>query len=240
MQQLVEGSQALGLQLTAEQLTAFQQYYAELVTWNQQFNLTAITEYEQVQVRHFLDSLSCLQAPEVCQSLSQASSQVLDVGSGAGFPAIPLHIVCPTARVTLVEATGKKVAFLEHIIQVLNLPNITAVKGRAEDLAREDGHREQYDLVLARAVAELSVLAEYMLPFCRVGGWMVAQKGESGSAEAWASESAISLLGGELRRVQNLEVAGLPEERTLIVVQKLAPTLAKYPRRPGIPKKRPL
>ena len=156
------------------------------------------------------------------------------------MPGIPLKLVCPASHLTLLEATGKKVAFLQHLIKQLGLQDVDAVKARAEDLGHDPAHREQYDLALARAVAELPTVVEYTLPFCKLGGFVVAQKGESGAAEAWTAQRAIPLLGGELRRVIPIELAGLPEDRSLIVVEKVAPTPTNYPRRPGVPKKRPL
>ncbi len=240
MQRLIDGAEALGLSLTPEQQANFQLYYEELVAWNQKFNLTAITDYEQVQIRHFLDSLSCLLAKETRLALGRPEARAIDVGSGAGFPGIPLKIVCPGLRLTLLEATGKKIAFLEHLIQALDLHRSMAIKARAEDLARDPAHRGQYDLALARAVADLPVVIEYALPFCRQGGWLVAQKGEAGSAEAWRAENSISLLGGELQRVLPVELAGLPEDRSLVVIEKVSPTPEAYPRRPGMPRKRPL
>jgi len=240
MQRLVDGARTLGLNLTADQQAAFQLYYEELIAWNARFNLTAITDYEQVQIRHFLDSLSCLLAQEAKAALNRAGSRTVDVGSGAGFPGIPLKLVCPAGRFTLLEATGKKVTFLEHLIGRLGLRTVTAVKARAEELAHDPSHREQYDLALSRAVAELPVVAEYTLPFCKVGGWAIAQKGEAGAAEAWTAEKAISLLGGELRRVIPIELPGLAENRSLVVIEKVHPTPAAYPRRSGVPSKRPL
>lgn len=240
MQRLVDGAGALGLRLTEAQKASFQLYYEELVIWNQRFNLTAIVEYEQVQIRHFLDSLSCLLARETRIALGRPGARMIDVGTGAGFPGLPLKLVCPGTRVTLLEATGKKVTFLEHIVERLGLQAVTAINARAEDLAHDLSHREQYDLVLARAVAELPVVAEYTLPFCKVGGWVIAQKGEAATAEAWSAERAITILGGTLRRVTPVELPGLPEDRSLVVIEKVSPTPANYPRRPGIPAKRPL
>jgi len=240
MQRLIAGAGALGLRLTDNQIAAFQTYYEELVAWNQRFNLTAIVDYEPVQIRHFLDSLSCLLADEVRRTLARPDARAIDVGSGAGFPGLPLKLVCPGLHLTLLEATGKKVTFLEHIVARLGLRRVSAIHGRAEDLAHEPAHREAYDLALARAVAELPVVAEYTLPFCKVGGWVVAQKGEAGAAEAWSAERAIALLGGELRRVVPVELPGLPEDRSLVVVEKVGPTPERYPRRPGMPGKRPL
>jgi 16S rRNA (guanine527-N7)-methyltransferase len=240
MQRLIDGAKALNLRLTEGQLAAFQTYYEELVAWNQKFNLTAITDYEQVQIRHFLDSLSCFLAEETRAALSRADARVIDVGAGAGFPGIPLKLICPATRLTLLEATGKKVTFLEHMIDRLLLRRATAIHARAEELAHDPAHREQYDLVLARAVAEMPVVVEYTLPFCRIGGCVVAQKGEAGGAEAWSADKAIKLLGGELRRVVPVELPGLPEDRSLVVIAKVSPTPGAYPRRPGMPSKRPL
>ena len=240
MQQLIEGALALGIQLTADQQASFQLYYEELVAWNQKHNLTGITQYEQVQIRHFLDSLSCLLAQEARDALRRSGSRAIDVGTGAGFPGLPLKLVCSPTHMTLLEATRKKVAFLEHLSEVLDLDAITTIHARAEDEGRDPAHRQQYDLALARAVAELAVVVEYTLPFCKLGGWVVAQKGEAGAAEAWSAEYAIRLLGGELRRVVPVELPGLPEDRSLIVIEKVCPTPEAYPRRPGIPSKRPL
>ena len=240
MQRLIEGAKALNLRLTNRQLAAFQLYYEELVAWNERFNLTAITEFEQVQIRHFLDSLSCLLAEETRKALNRLDARAIDVGSGAGFPGLPLKLVCPGLRLTLLEATGKKVTFLEHVVERLGLQRVTAVHARAEELAHDPAHREGYDLALARAVADLPVVAEYTMPFCKIGGWLVAQKGEAGAAEAWSAEAAIKLLGGELRRVLHVELPGLPEDRSLVVVEKVGPTPKKYPRRAGMPGKRPL
>ncbi|HFD39457.1 MAG TPA: 16S rRNA (guanine(527)-N(7))-methyltransferase RsmG, partial [Anaerolineae bacterium] len=229
MQRLMEGARALDLRLSARQVAAFQLYYQELVRWNRRFNLTAITGYEQVQIRHFLDSLSCLLAGEVRRTLARRGARVIDVGSGAGFPGIPLKLVCPAIRLTLLEATGKKVSFLEHIIERLELRRVEAIHARAENLAHDPAHREGYDLALARAVAALPAVAEYTLPFCRIGGWTIAQKGEAGAAEAWAAEEAIHRLGGELHRIVPVELPGLPEDRSLVVIAKVSPTPERYP-----------
>lgn len=240
MQRLIAGARDLGIQLSEAQLAAFQTYYEELVAWNQRFNLTAITGYEQVQIRHFLDSLSCLLAGETQQALQRRDARAIDIGAGAGFPGIPLKLVCPATRLTLLEATGKKVTFLEHIVAQLGLRRVTPIKARAEELAHDPEHRELYDLVLARAVAEMPVVAEYTLPFCKVGGWVVAQKGEAGAAEAWSAETAIKILGGELRRVLPVELTGLPQDRSLVIIEKTSPSPDQYPRRSGMPSKRPL
>jgi 16S rRNA (guanine527-N7)-methyltransferase len=241
MDRLQAGARQLGLFLTVQQLAAFQTFYEDLVEWSERFNLTAITEYKQAQVRHFVDSLSCLVA--IRQSVHTHAARPLrciDIGSGAGFPGIPIKIYCPQMRIVLMEATGKKVDFMRHVIAHLALKDIEAVHGRAEELAHEPAHREQYDLVVARAVAGMPVLAEYTLPFCRMGGLVIAQKGARALEEARTAEHAIAILGGQVQRVIPVELLGLAEERHLVVIAKTARTPAKYPRRPGVPAKRPL
>jgi 16S rRNA (guanine527-N7)-methyltransferase len=240
MERLVAGARRFGISLTPQHLDAFRAYFQELVVWNERFNLTAITDWEQVQVRHFLDSLSCLLADEVRTTLEQGAVRAVDIGSGAGFPGLPLKLLYPHADMTLLEATGKKVSFLEHLVERLGLQRVYPVHARAEELGRQDGHRERYDLALVRAVASMPVVAEYGLPLCRVGGWLVAQKGEAGAAEAWAAEPAFGRLGGKLHRVLPVEVPGLAEDRSLVIVRKMSPTPVDYPRRPGRPAKRPL
>ncbi len=168
------------------------------------------------------------------------SLRLLDVGSGAGFPGVPLKIVCPHWRVTLLEATGKKVRFLEHLREVLGLGNLEILHGRAEDFAKAPAYREQYDWVVARAVAEMPALAELTLPFAKIGGNVLALKGETAEAEVAQSGRAFSILGGELVKIVKIALPGLVEERRLVVVRKVACTPDAYPRRPGIPAKRPL
>jgi len=245
MKRLTEGARQFGLSLSPAQIRSFQRYSDQLLEWNRRFNLTAVTDPEQVEIRHFLDSLSCLLALATFSDrplsywLAQPL-QALDIGTGAGFPGLPLKIVWPSLKLTLLEARRKKVRFLEHIVAELRLTSVTAVHGRAETLAHHPQHREAYDLVFGRAVAELPVLLEYGLPFCRRGGMVVALKGEAASAEAIASEQALAVLGGELRRIVPVEVPGLAETRCIVLVEKVASTPDRYPRRPGVPQKRPL
>ena len=247
MRLLAESARLIGLQLNDEHLGAFETYYRELVAWNKRFNLTAITDYDQVQVKHFLDSLTCLLAVRSPQSAVQvpavdlgSSTRVIDIGAGAGFPGLPLKIVYPDLRLTLLEATGKKVGFLEYVVSCLGLDGVEVIKGRAEEWGRHAAYRERYDLVLARAVARLPVLVEYALPFCRRGGLLVAHKGVDADAEAKMAEVAIATLGGDLRRIVHLELPHLAEVRSLVVIEKIAPTPEEYPRRPGIPSNRPI
>jgi 16S rRNA (guanine527-N7)-methyltransferase len=226
----------LALTLTPSQLDSFQVYADELMAWNQRTNLTAIVEREAVAVRHFADSLSCLLAlrPPL------AGRRVVDVGSGAGFPGLALKIVCPAMDLTLVEATGKKVDFLRHVVEVLGIEGVTLINERAETLGRMDGHREAYDWALARAVAAMPTLAEYLLPLCRVGGSCLAQKGEAAHQEVTEAQHAIHVLGGRLRGFTQVELPTVAETRYLVTIDKVAATPPRYPRRPGIPAKRPL
>ncbi|MDH5506225.1 MAG: 16S rRNA (guanine(527)-N(7))-methyltransferase RsmG [Anaerolineae bacterium] len=236
MQRLIQEAQDLvNARLTAAQLTAFDRYAQALLEWNRRMNLTAIHDPQEVRVKHFLDSLSCLLALR-----GSPAARVVDVGAGAGFPGLPLKIVCPDIRLTLVESISKKTTFLQHIVQVLGLDAVEVVTARAEEIGRQAQHRDVYDWALARAVAPLPVLVEYLLPLVRLGGKMLAQKGISGPAEAHAAQNAIALLGGQLDEIIPVTLPGIPEERFLVVIKKVAATPDKYPRRVGIPVKRPL
>lgn len=227
--------QMLGLRLTEGQLRAFESYSVELAAWNERVNLTAITEPGAVEMRHFLDSLSCLLVLTPAPGL-----RVLDVGTGAGFPGLPIKIVYPELRLTLLEATGKKVAFLEHLVAQLELEGVTVVHARAEELGQQAGHRESYDWVLARAVAGMRVLIEYLLPFCKLGGHCLAQKGEDAPQEVAEAQEATSLLGGRIAQLTPVELPTVAETRYLVDIAKIAATPPAYPRRAGRPAKRPL
>jgi len=237
MERLVEGARhLLKLTLTPPQQRAFRVYCDELMDWNSRFNLTAITDPTGVQVRHFLDSLSCLLA----LGWPERGASLIDVGSGAGFPGLPLKIVRPNLRVTLLEATGKKTDFLRHIIERLELADVMVVHARAEEIGHDPQHREAYDWVVARAVAAMPTLAEYLLPLCRLGGRCLAQKGEEAAGEVSQAQAAIQFLGGRLNRLIPVELPGLAETRYLAVLDKVACTPEQFPRRPGLPTKRPL
>jgi len=248
---LLQGAQALGLSLSPRQLEQFETYYSELTVWNQRINLTAISGHQEVQRRHFVDSLSCLLAffhdgesgaipDRLPLQRDDRPLRLLDVGSGAGFPGVPLKIMRPDLRVTLLEATGKKVSFLKQLVDMLELEGIDVLKGRAEELGHDPVHREAYDLVVARAVAHMRVLCEYGLPFLRLGGRMVAQKGEGAPAEAAEAAQALAVLGGRLVSCKALHLPGIAGERYLVAIEKVAHVPDGYPRRPGIPSKRPL
>lgn len=237
MELLLEGAATLGLRLSPHQLGQFRQYYREIVEWNSRVNLTRISEYEDVQTRHFLDSLT---ASLAFPKGTTGNTQVLDLGSGAGLPGLPLRIAFPELRVTLVDATAKKTAFLKHVTETLGLDDVRVITGRAEALARDPDHRECYDVVVSRALSELPVLAELALPLCRVGGLVVAQKGADIEDEVDRARSAIAITGGTLREVRNIDLGEHLGPRALVILEKSTPTPNRYPRRDGIPAKRPL
>lgn len=225
----------VGIQLNARQISALKRYEEVLLEWNQKLNLTAIRDSEGIRTKHFLDSLTCMLAWR-----DRPPDNLIDIGTGAGFPGIPLKIVMPRMRLTLVESVGKKLEFCCHVVKLLGLENVTCVQARAEELGLSRDHREKYDWAVARAVANLPVLSEYLLPLVRVGGGMLAQKGETGPAEAHKAERAIHVLGGSIRQLMPVLLPGVTEERFLVVVDKISTTPPGYPRRVGLPAKRPI
>ena len=237
MNTLVEGAARLGIDLDGEQVERFGSYYEELIAWNENINLTAVTDRAEVQERHFLDSLAVASA--LPAAVLNGRGRLLDVGSGAGFPGLPLKIASPRIDLTLLEATAKKTAFLRHVVDKLGLEGVKVVTGRAEEEAHESEMREQFGAVVSRAVARLDVLAELCLPFCAVGGVMVAQKGPEVEEELCEARNAIETMGG---RVEDRGMLVRPPVGigTLVVIQKQRATPPSYPRRPGIPSKRPL
>ncbi len=238
MEKLNAGAKKLGLQLNPRQLKQFHIYYQELVDWNQRVNLTTVTDYEEVQIRHFLDSLTVTLAWR--QQINSLEFHLIDVGTGAGMPGIPLKILLPNIKLVLLDSTAKKAAFLHHVKQTLGLNDVEIVVGRAEEIAHESQYRERFDMVLSRAVAPLSTLVELTLPFCTIGGSFIAQKKGAINQEISQAGKAISLLGGNLREVKRIDLPEFTDERRLIIINKLSPTPQLYPRRPGIPSKRPL
>jgi 16S rRNA (guanine527-N7)-methyltransferase len=233
---LRDGAQQFNLSLTESQLNAFDRYSQELIAWNERVNLTSIVEPEDIVTKHFLDSLSVSQ---VLQTLPPTLS-LIDVGSGAGFAGLPLKIALPRLRLTLLESTGKKTAFLQHIIQVLNLAGVTVLTARAEEAGRRRDQRERYNVAVARAVAPLPVLAEYTLPLVKVGGLVVVQKGQHPAEEIKEAANALGILGGKVSRVLPVVVPGLAAERHLLVIQKNKATPPQYPRRSGVPAQKPI
>ncbi len=228
---------ARGLTLDDRQLQQFEEYYRLLVAANQRFNLTSVTGYEEVQRRHFGESLAVVAALYQAGVLQPGqAARAIDLGAGAGFPGLPIKMVHPALRLTLVESAQKKTRFLAEVVKRLALPDVSVVTARAESLAHESAHREAYDLALARALAPLAVLVELALPFLRLGGVLAAPKGSRAEQEAAAAGPALRACGGHL-----LSGERLPDSRlALVLVQKAAPTPSLYPRRPGLPAKRPL
>lgn len=236
MQNLARRAHELfNLRLDASQVAALTVYERELMDWNRKFNLTALRDTDSIRTKHFLDSFSCVLAWG-----DRPPRRLVDVGTGAGFPGLPLKILYPALSLTLVESVGKKAMFCEHIVRLLELERVQVIKDRAEDVGCMPAHREQYDWAVARAVADLHVLAEYLLPLIKIGGSAIAMKGESGPAEAQSAEKAMRLLGGHLKQVITLNLPGIVEDRYLVVVEKLSATPPKYPRKAGMPMKRPL
>lgn len=241
--QLQEGCLALGITLDTHQLAQFEVYYRQLVEWNERFNLTAITEYADVQVKHFLDSLVAL--PLIAELLGDSipltrAGRLLDVGTGAGFPGIPLKIVSPSLHVTLIDGTGKKIIFLREVVERLGLQAVEVEQGRAEEMGHDDLYRGQFDLVSARAVASLNTLVEYILPLVRRGGYAVIYKGSSAPQELGEAHKAIELLGGETVRLAPVNVPLLDEQRFVLLIRKQHPTPDRFPRGQGLPRKKPL
>lgn len=225
----------LGLSLSDEQIKQFLRYYEMLIEWNEKVNLTAITEYRDVLKKHFVDSLSLIKAYDLLQE-----KKVIDVGTGAGFPGLALKIAFPNLHVTLLDSLNKRIAFLNAVIEELELKNVVAIHGRAEDAARQAEYRENFDLCVSRAVANLSTLSEYCLPFVKVGGLFISYKSEKSEEEIMQAESAIQKLGGG---VENQVAFYLPNSdiyRNFFLIRKKSETAKKYPRKAGLPSKEPL
>lgn len=225
----------LKLHLSPDQINAFTAYENELMDWNEKMNLTAIRSHDEIIFKHFIDSLSCL---EVMQT--PAPRKVIDVGTGAGFPGLVLKIAIPSIQLVLVESIGKKAAFCEYIAKTLNLEHVTVIQSRAEEIGVDARYREKFDWAIARAVAGMPVLSEFLLPLVRINGCMLAQKGENGPLETQQAAIAFRKLGGKLRIVHPVALPGITEQRYLIVVEKKHTTPDSYPRRTGIPAKKPI
>lgn len=235
MDELALWASRYGLELDAAQIEQFTLYEALLLEWNERISLTAIRDRREIRIRHFLDSLTCAQ-----ETGPLNGHTLIDIGTGAGFPGLPLKILYPSLALTLVDSVGKKARFLELVAGELGLTDVVVITDRAETLGRLPAYREQFDWATARAVAELRVLAELLLPLCRVRGHMLAQKGESAYAEADAAMQAIGALGGGAPDIVTVQLPEVDQAHYLVIVPKIAPTDQRYPRRPGMPIKRPL
>ncbi len=226
---------ALGVSLSEKQIQQFLIYFEMLVEWNEVMNLTAITEYEEVMKKHFVDSLSIIQTYDISKKVS-----VIDVGTGAGFPGLALKIAYPNMNVTLLDSLNKRINFLNAVIEKLGLTDVETVHGRAEDFAKPGKLREKYDLCVSRAVANLTTLSEYCLPFVKVGGEFISYKSEKITEEMENAKKAISLLGGKFDRSKDFYLPDSDIYRNLVVIKKVKETPKKFPRKAGLPSKEPL
>lgn len=227
--------QELGVNLSGQQVQQFLIYYEMLVEWNQVMNLTAITEYDEVMKKHFVDSVSLIKAFDVTKNAT-----VIDVGTGAGFPGLALKIAYPNLQVTLLDSLNKRIQFLDAVIDKLGLTGVETIHGRAEDFAKPGKLREKYDLCVSRAVANLSTLSEYCLPFVKVGGQFISYKSEKITEEMTAAENAIRILGGKVEKQVEFQLPESDIYRNLFVIKKVKETPKKYPRKAGLPGKEPL
>lgn len=225
----------LGIMLSDKQYKQFDKYYELLVEWNKVMNLTGITDYDEVNEKHFIDSLSIVKALD----LSKINT-VIDIGTGAGFPGIPLKIAFPHLKITLLDSLNKRIRFLDSVIAELELEDIRTIHGRAEDFARQAGYREQFDLCVSRAVANLSTLSEYCIPYVKVGGFFVSYKSGDVQDELVNAKTAVSVLGGTQNKPIIFQLPGSDISRSFIKIKKIKPTGKKFPRKAGLPSKEPI
>lgn len=236
MSHLLESkAKELSLTFSERQIKQFEDYYRILIEWNHVMNLTAITEYEEVVEKHFIDSLSIINAMDFSEIFN-----IIDIGTGAGFPGIPLKIAFPDINITLLDSLNKRVKFLNEVIEQLGLNNINAIHGRAEDYAKQKEYREQYDLCVSRAVANLSTLSEYCLPYVKINGLFIPYKSGDIDVELEKSEHAVSILGGVVSDVIRFQLPGTDIGRSFVKIKKIKSTGKKYPRKAGLPSKEPL
>lgn len=232
---LKKAAEEYGISLSKTQLRQFDRYQELLVEWNQKMNLTALTEPKDVAIKHMIDSVSVYDEKWFSEGMS-----VIDVGTGAGFPGLPLKILCPSLKVTLLDSLNKRVKFLETVVSELGLSDIVCVHARAEEAARQKQYREKFDAVVSRAVARLPILAEYDLPFVRVGGFFAAMKGAKYEEEAEEAKKAVKLLGGGEPVLREIKLPGLEDKRGIIYIRKEKKTPSVYPRKAGTPEKNPI
>ncbi len=235
MQQFEKDLLELGITLTENQKDKFMTYYKLLKKWNSFMNLTTIIEFDDVMKKHFVDSVSLIKAIDLNEELN-----VIDIGTGAGFPGIPLKIVFPNLKVTLLDSLNKRIRFLDEVIDILDLENIESIHGRAEDYAKQNKFREQYDLCVSRAVANMTTLSEYCLPFVKVGGKFISYKSEKLTEELEQAKKAIDILGGKVNSQVEFHLPDSDIYRNLFIIDKISATPNKYPRKAGLPSKEPL
>ncbi len=235
MERLQSKAEQLGIRLSEKQLEQFQCYYERLIEKNKVMNLTAITEYEEVVDKHFVDSILLGSVKEL-----SGKKRVIDVGTGAGFPGIPLKIVYPELEITLLDSLNKRVKFLNEVIEELGLTGIQAVHSRAEDLAQDAAHRQQYDICVSRAVANLATLSEYCIPFVKQGGYFISYKSTQIEEELKQAKKAVQVLGGTLEQVETVQIPGTTIERQFVMIRKTGTTPKKFPRKAGTASKTPI
>lgn len=236
--EFIENAEVLGIAIDEKTLSSFDTYYKNLIEWNSVMNLTAITEEKDVYEKHFLDSLTITKI--VSRETLCAGTTLIDMGTGAGFPGLPIAIVFPEVEVVLMDSLNKRIRFLEDTVQKLGLQNVTAIHARAEELAKNKKYREKFDFCCSRAVANLSTLSEYCLPFVKKGGSFISYKTENVQEEIDKGKKAIRILGGEHKQTEFFTLPGTDYQRSLVRIEKIAPTPARYPRKAGTPAREPI
>ena len=230
---ILNAFKSINLDLTENEINTFKMYMDLLLEWNNKINLTAITEEDEIILKHFVDSCSIIK-------YIKNEDKLIDIGTGAGFPGIPLKVINKDIHITLMDSLNKRINFLNEVINKLSLENINAIHSRAEDLARNKDYREMYDVAVSRAVANLSTLSEYMLPFVKVGGKCICMKGPNIDEELENAKGAITKLGGRIKYIDNFKLGNTENERNIIVIEKIKETSKMFPRKAGLPSKEPL